>query len=159
MPGAENDVAVLVRIKATRDAEMSARHHAWETRKAQAVDQDRLRSIMRSRWPTCIALTRSLAANYQQRSGDLGILVEVEEVVRLRAWLPELAVHLVRSDREMGAHLLFRMARDGRTFCKIQQTKGWRQANLNREDFPIEMSERNLRTLLRAIVQILIVQG
>ena len=159
MPGAENDVAVLVRMKATRDAAMLARRHAWENRKAQAVDQDRLRSIVRSRWPTCIALTRSLAVNYQERSGDLGILVEVEEVVRLRAWLPELAIHLVRSDREMGAHLLFRMSRDGRTFCRIQQTKGWRQANLNREDGPIEMSERNLRTLLRAIVQILIVQG
>lgn len=156
MPGAENDVAALVKMKATREAALAVRR-AWESRRTEEADDIRLQSVARSRWPACMALLRSLAANYQRRSEDLGIVVEVEEVVRLRAWLPEMAVHITRSDRELGTHLLFRMARDGRTFCRIQQTKGWRQANLNREDRAIEMSERNLRMLLRAVVQILIV--
>lgn len=155
MPEAENDVASLVRIKAARDAAMASRQ-AWEARKPVAADQNQLRSLARSRWPTCIALMRSLAASYQERSGDLGILIEVEEVVRLRTSLPELAIHLVRTDGKSGTDLLFRMARDGCTFCKIQQTKGSRRENLNRAEFSMLLSEQNLRVLLRTVVHILV---
>lgn len=156
MPGTEDDVAVLVRMKAHRDAAMMARE-AWNRRQAQAPGHDHLQSAARSRWPTSMALLRSLALHYQHRADDLGMIVKVEDIVRLRAWLPEVSIHVMRNDRALGTHLLFRMARDGRTFCRIQQTKGIRQTNLNREDFPIRISERNIRFLLRTVVQILIV--
>ena len=99
-----------------------------------------------------------MAANYQRRSDDLGVIIEVEELLRLRAWLPELVIHVTRSDRELATRLLFRMTRDGRTSCKIHQTRGWRRANLNRDDRAIDLSERNIRLLLKAIMHILIVQ-
>ena len=153
MPGPESDVVVLVRLKAAKEAAMAAR----QTAKTQAEEPVSLETIARSRWPACIALLRSLAEQYRQRSAELGIIVEVEEMVRLRAWLPDVSVHVTRSDKELATDLVFRMSRDGRAFCRIQQTRGRRQANLNREDRSINMSEVNLRPLLRAVVQILIV--
>ena len=153
MPGAENDVAVLVRLKAAKDAATAARR----TRTVQTDDRVALQDVARSRWPACIALLRSLAEQYRQRSAELGILIEVEETVRLRSWLPDVSVHVARSDKALATTLLFRMTGDGRSYCRIQQTRGRRQANLNREDRPIDMSELNLRPLLRAVVQILIV--
>ena len=157
MPSAEHDVAALVRMKAARDAAVVARQ-LWERRRAQLPAYNRLQSFARSRWPACIALLRALAEDYQQRSDDLGIIVEVEERVRLRAWLPEMVIYIARSDKELATRLLFRMSRDGRTFCKIDQMKGRWQANLNRDDRAMDMSERNLRPLLRTIAQIMIVR-
>lgn len=154
MPGAENDVAVLLRLKAAREAAVTTR----QTRMTQSVDRrSSLETIARSRWPACIAILKSVAGQYQQRSAELGIQFEVEEMVRLRAWLPHVVVHVTRGDGAAGADLIFKMASDGRTTCTIKQTRGRRQANLNREERPIDMSERNLRVLLRAVVQILIV--
>ena len=153
MPGAESDVAVLVRLKAAKEAAMAAR----QTAKAQAEEPVSLERLARSRWPACIANLHALAEQYRRRAADLGVLVEVEETIRLRAWLPEIAVHVTRSDKEVAADLLFRMTRNGRTFCRVQQTRGRPQANLNREDGPVDMAERSLRLLLRAVVQILIV--
>ena len=147
MPGAESDVEVLVRLKAAKEAATAAR----QTHQIQAADHVAQETVARSRWPACIALLRSLAEQYRQRSAELGIIVEVEEMVRLRAWLPDVSVHVTRSDRELATDLVFRMSRDGRTFCRIQQTRGRRQANLNREDRSIDMSEVNLRPLLRAV--------
>lgn len=156
MAGAEHDVAALVRMKATRDSALAAQR-AREDRRSQAMDLGLMQSHARSRWPACMALLRGLAGNYARRSVELGITVEVEDVVRLRAWLPEVSIHIARGDGALGTQLLFRMARDGRTFCSVRQTKGWRQDNLNREDRPFAMSERHVRMLLRTVVQILIV--
>ena len=153
MPGAESDVEVLVRLKAAKEAATAAR----QTHQIQAEDHVARETVARSRWPACIALLRALAEQYRRRSADLGVVVEVEETVRLRSWLPDVSVHVSRSDKALATSLHFRMSRDGRTFCRIQQTRGRRQANLNREDRSIDMSEPNLRPLLRAVVQILIV--
>lgn len=155
MPGAENDVAVLVRLKEAREASIAAR----EARTAQPVDRVTSREmIARSRWPACVAILKSLAVQYQQRSADLGIRFEVEEVVRLRSWIPDVVVHVGRNDGGLATDLQFKMASDGRTTCTIRQTRGRRQGNLNREERPVDMSERHLRELLRAVVQILIVR-
>ncbi|MGI4764754.1 MAG: hypothetical protein ACRYGP_06775 [Janthinobacterium lividum] len=152
MPGAENDVAVLVRLRAAKAAASAAR----QGREVRSEDHAAREALARARWPASIALLRSLAEQYRRRSADLGIVIEVEETVRLRSWIPDVSVHVARSDRQLATDLIFRMTADGRTFCRVQQTRGRRQANLNREDRPIQMSDLDLRPLLRAVVQILI---
>ena len=123
MTGAESDVATLVRIKIAREATLAARQ-SWEDRRFRLMTPNQFLSGARSRWPAYMALTRALVADYQRRSKDLGIRVEIEELIRLRAWLPELMIHVARDDRELATRLIFSMGSDGRTFCRIQQTKG-----------------------------------
>lgn len=156
MPSAEDDVAVLVRLKAARDSAMASRQ-TWDVRRPQPRDRYQVQADTRSRWPAYMALSRELVESYERRAADLGIRVEVEELVRLRAWLPELAINITRCDGELGMQLLFKMNRTGRTFHQVRQITGRRRANLNRGDKPVEMSERNVRLLLRAIVHRLVV--
>ena len=158
MPIADHDVAFLVRMRMSRERAALAALKTTGVGGPPTINLVQMQTTARSHWPACIARLGALAMSYQSRSEALGVVVEVEELIRLRVWLPDVAITFSRADRELATKVVFRMTREGRTFCRIQQTRGALQSNLNRQSRPIYMSERNLRLLFKAIVHILIVK-
>ena len=157
MASAKNDVAALLRMKASRDkaiaAAQLAQSHAATSRQLHLTQ---MQKAARTRWPGSVALLRSLMAGYQSRSQELGIYTDVEDVFRLRIAAPVAIAHFAQRHDTLATRVFFKMMSDGKTYCSVKQSSGRWRPNLNRDERPIRISEPNVRPLFRTIVQILI---